>query len=95
MAAGGNHYRPRVGPDLHDRLAKGADQLGQFVTGRIAPEFANYGLELGGPLLRDRLWMWGSYASTDVDLLAIGRENGQDAIRELSIWTAIPIWTLT
>ncbi|MFO1072333.1 MAG: SPFH domain-containing protein [Geminicoccaceae bacterium] len=27
-------------------LAANYDQLGQFVLGRIAPEFANYGLEL-------------------------------------------------
>jgi membrane protease subunit (stomatin/prohibitin family) len=34
-------------------LAANYDQLGQFVTGRIAPEFANYGLELNQLLVEN------------------------------------------
>ena len=36
-------------------LAANYDQLGKFVTGRIAPEFANYGLELDHDPGRERL----------------------------------------
>ena len=31
----------------------------------------DYGAELGGPIVKDRLWVWGSYADQKVDLLTI------------------------
>jgi hypothetical protein len=31
----------------------------------------DYGVELGGPIVRDRLWIWGSYGMQEVDLLTI------------------------
>ncbi|MEO6237720.1 MAG: TonB-dependent receptor [Vicinamibacterales bacterium] len=35
--------------------------------GNRLTKYADYGGELGGPLLRDRLWAWGSYGRTDVN----------------------------
>ena len=29
----------------------------------------DYGLELGGPIVRDRLWLWGAYSNQQIDLL--------------------------
>jgi hypothetical protein len=31
----------------------------------------DYGAEVGGPIVKDRLWVWGSYGRTKVDLLTI------------------------
>jgi hypothetical protein len=31
----------------------------------------DYGAEIGGPIVRDRLWVWGSYGLQEVDLLTI------------------------
>src|SRR3954464_2567687 len=31
-------------------------------------KYADYGGELGGPIVRDRLWGWGSYGRTDVNI---------------------------
>jgi len=48
--------------------------------GRAQPLFRNanrivsvkdYGAELGGPLVKDRLWVWGSYGMQKVDLLTV------------------------
>jgi Carboxypeptidase regulatory-like domain len=53
---------------------------GAFPTGRAQPAFSqgnrivsveDYGAELGGPIVKDRLWVWGSYGMQQVDLLTI------------------------
>ena len=36
-------------------------------TGEI-DAIEEWGLEMGGPLIRDRLWLWGAYARNDVEL---------------------------
>jgi len=36
----------------------------------------DYGLELGGPILRDRLWAWGAYANQQIDLF-VSQPAGQ------------------
>lgn len=40
--------------------------LGNQITG-----VQDYGLEVGGPILRDRLWLWGSYGRQQIDLLTV------------------------
>jgi hypothetical protein len=52
----------------------------------------DYGLELGGPILKDRIWLWGAADQNDTSLnrTAIVLANGQ-TVREkpaLRIWTA-------
>jgi len=53
---------------------------GAFPNGRAQPLFRNanrivtvedYGAELGGPIVKDRLWVWGSYGMQQVDLLTV------------------------
>lgn len=53
---------------------------GDFPNGRPQPAFKSgnrivtvedYGAELGGPIVKDRLWVWGSYGMQQVDLLTI------------------------
>jgi hypothetical protein len=42
-----------------------------FTQGNRIDKIEDYGLELGGPVLRDRLWVWGSYAKPQIDLKTI------------------------
>jgi hypothetical protein len=42
-----------------------------FSQGNRIVEVTDYGAELGGPIVRDRLWVWGSYALNEIDLLTI------------------------
>jgi hypothetical protein len=53
-----------------DGIALGAGQSA-FKQGNRIVTVEDYGLELGGPILRDRLWVWGSYGQQEVDLLTI------------------------
>ena len=60
---------------------------GAFPNGRAQSAFAqgnriqsveDYGLELGGPILRDRFWFWGALAKNDIDLLTAAPLNVRD-----------------
>lgn len=39
-----------------------------FQRGNRIDDTQDYGLELGGPLLKDRLWLWGAYSRNQVNL---------------------------
>lgn len=39
--------------------------------GNRTEQYADYGFELGGPILKNRLWAWGSLGRTDVRVLTI------------------------
>ena len=41
---------------------------GQTMKGNRMEQYSDYGFEIGGPLIRDRLWAWGSWGRTDVQL---------------------------
>ncbi len=42
-----------------------------FKQGNRIVEVLDYGAEVGGPIVKDRLWIWGSYGKQEVDLLTI------------------------
>ena len=42
-----------------------------FRAGNRIVSVEDYGAELGGPIVKDRLWVWGSYALNEVDLLTV------------------------
>ncbi|HSK79796.1 MAG TPA: TonB-dependent receptor [Thermoanaerobaculia bacterium] len=42
-----------------------------FKQGNRIDKVVDWGVELGGPVVRDRLWIWGSYAKPQIDLLTI------------------------
>ncbi len=42
-----------------------------FTQGNRIVKVQDYGAELGGPIVKDRLWVWGSYGRQKVDLLTI------------------------
>ena len=39
--------------------------------GNRTKKYSDYGFEIGGPIIRDRLWGWGSWGKTDVRILTI------------------------
>jgi hypothetical protein len=43
----------------------------------------DYGVEAGGPVLKDHLWVWGSYGRTQVDLIKLGGTTDK---------TRLPAW---
>ncbi|HEX6864314.1 MAG TPA: TonB-dependent receptor, partial [Thermoanaerobaculia bacterium] len=43
-----------------------------FTQGNRIVEVEDYGIELGGPIVRDHLWIWGSYSVPTVNLLTVG-----------------------
>jgi hypothetical protein len=49
----------------------GAKPQAAFKQGNRIVDVKDYGAELGGPIVRDRLWVWGSYGRQKVDLLTI------------------------
>src|SRR6266545_1061963 len=69
--------------DWQSDLSFDNSDLGQAFPGnfnRAQPLFRNgnrivsvkdYGAELGGPIVKDRLWVWGSYGKQKVDLLTV------------------------
>src|SRR6185295_7707144 len=44
---------------------------GSFKQGNRIVSVKDYGAEVGGPIVKDRLWIWGSYGRQKVDLLTI------------------------
>lgn len=42
-----------------------------FKQGNRIVKVEDYGAELGGPIVKDRLWIWASYAKPEIDLLTI------------------------
>ena len=54
------------GDNLPDDLVESLG--GASGKGNRINKYADYGGELGGPLVRDRLWGWGSFGRTDVNI---------------------------
>ncbi len=50
---------------------------GQSGKGNRIDEYSDYGFELGGPIVRDRLFAWGAYGKTDVTLLTLANTPDQ------------------
>ncbi len=49
----------------------GAPPAAHFAQGNQIISVDDYGAELGGPIVKDRLWVWGSYGRQKVSLLTI------------------------
>jgi hypothetical protein len=51
--------------ELANQLAASGDQA----VGDQIKEILDYGAEMGGPLLKDKLWLWGAYGRSQIDKL--------------------------
>jgi len=52
--------------------------------GNRIDEYTDYGFELGGPIVRDRLWAWGAYGKTDVTLITLANTPDQTILKNVS-----------
>ncbi len=48
----------------------------RFDQGNEIVEILDYGVEGGGPVVKDRIWAWGSYGVQDIDLLTLAGVRG-------------------
>lgn len=55
----------QAGPWNRDTAQAGLKQGNRIV------EVSDYGAELGGPIVKDKLWFWGSYGEQQIDLLTV------------------------
>jgi hypothetical protein len=56
-----------------------------FKQGNRIVEVTDTGAELGGPVVRDRLWFWGSYARPEVHLLTIDGYSDKSTIETANL----------
>ncbi len=47
-----------------------------FSQGNAIVEILDYGAEGGGPIVKDRVWIWGSYGTQEIDLLTLRGVQG-------------------
>ena len=52
--------------------------------GNRMKEYSDYGLELGGPIWKDKLWAWGAYGKTDVTVLTLANTPDQTILQNYS-----------
>ena len=64
-----------IPPDLQASLG------GTGGKGNRTESFKDYGFDLGGPLLKDKLWAWGSIAKTDVTNLTLTNTPDQTILK--------------
>lgn len=49
----------------------GGTAQGELKQGNRIVDVAEYGAEIGGPLVKEKLWIWGAYAEQKIDLLTV------------------------
>jgi hypothetical protein len=52
----------------HHARAQGAGRR----LGRADPEHQDYGFDVGGPIMKSKLWYWGSYGAQDIKVGVVG-----------------------
>jgi hypothetical protein len=53
-----------------------------FTQGNRIDKIEDYGVEAGGPIVRDRLWIWGSYAKPKIDLFTIDNVSDKTTLKD-------------
>jgi hypothetical protein len=53
--------------------------------GNRTDKYDDYGFELGGPILKDRLWAWGSAGKTDVRILTFAGSPDQTILKDYAL----------
>ncbi len=56
-----------------------------FKQGNRIVKIEDLGVELGGPLVRDRIWVWGSYAKPEIDLLTISDFSDKTTLEDWNV----------
>jgi carboxypeptidase family protein/TonB-dependent receptor-like protein len=50
-------------------------------------KYSDYGFEIGGPIMKDKLWAWGSLGKTDVTLLTLSNTPDQTILKNQAFKT--------
>ena len=58
--------------NLSDELAAQLARSGSTQQGNALDNLQDYGMEMGGPLIKDKLWLWGSYGRSQINLVTAG-----------------------
>ena len=58
---------------------------GESGKGNRIDEYIDYGAEAGGPIFRDRLWVWGAYGKTDITALTLNGDPDQTILLNRSV----------
>ena len=85
---------PALNSEMRAQSAAGG---GSFVGSQITG-VQDYGLEVGGPVLRDRLWLWGSYGRDQIDLLTVTGFPDKTTLEDINgklNWQVLPSNALT
>jgi len=73
---------------------KDLGQAGPWNSGKAQPPFKagnrivsveDYGAEVGGPIVKDRLWIWGSYAKPKVELLTVADVSDKTTLESYNV----------
>jgi len=56
-----------------------------FKQGNRIDKIQDYGAELGGPIVKDRLWIWGSYAKPKIDLFTIDNFSDKTTLKDWNV----------
>lgn len=68
-----------------------SDELAQqlLITRNVAAtnqiqNLQDYGADIGGPIVKDRLWLWGSYGRNQIDLITAGGGSDKTTLENLN-----------
>ncbi len=56
-----------------------------FKQGNRIVKIEDLGVEVGGPIVRDRLWVWGSYAKPEINLLTISDFSDKTTLEDWNV----------
>jgi uncharacterized protein (DUF2141 family) len=95
--SGGNRFSGTV--DVRYRDQSFQESGDQFDTSELDTSFQQVGFTLGGPIVHDRMWFFGSYQWTDDEFTPIASPttnivNGQNSLAKIT-WQIADSWRLT
>ena len=72
-------------PDTSNAFADAADpRLRGSDKADHAEQLADYGADLGGPILKDKLWFWGSYGKQDLRIQRLNQTRDKTLLKDYS-----------
>jgi hypothetical protein len=75
--------------ELQSQIAQG----GGLGSGNTIDSIQDYGGELGGPIWKDHMWLWGSYGRDQINLVTVGNVSDKTTLENFNAkynWQIIP-----
>src|SRR5204862_7990567 len=73
-----------VATPISDEARTELGALGQTATSNQITSIQDYGADVGGPIIKDKLWLWGSYGRQQVDLKTNGGSPDKTTLEGLN-----------